>query len=48
MNAMVDCTEVIPAPKPFTTKPSFFPAGKTHADIEQAVRHAFSAGWCVC
>nr|P11542.2 RecName: Full=Ligninase H2; AltName: Full=Diarylpropane peroxidase; AltName: Full=LG4; AltName: Full=Lignin peroxidase; Flags: Precursor [Phanerodontia chrysosporium]CAA33621.1 lignin peroxidase [Phanerodontia chrysosporium] len=36
MNAMTDCSEVIPAPKPVNFGPSFFPAGKTHADIEQA------------
>lgn len=33
---MVDCSDVIPVPKPWT-KSATFPAGLTNADIEQAV-----------
>lgn len=40
MNAMIDCSEVIPAPKPVNFGPATLPAGKTHNDIEQAVSHA--------
>ena len=38
VNSLVDCSEVIPAapPLPANSRPHF-PAGKTHADIEQAV-----------
>ena len=37
-NAMIDCSEVIPAPKPLLGDgQSFLPAGKTMNDIEQAV-----------
>ncbi|KAL1948535.1 hypothetical protein VTO73DRAFT_12610 [Trametes versicolor] len=32
---LVDCTEVIPIPRPLTTR-THFPAGMTHRDIEQA------------
>ena len=34
--SLVDCSEVIPAPKPFTGQATF-PAGKSMADVEQAV-----------
>jgi hypothetical protein len=34
---MVDCSDVIPVPKPVVGKPHL-PAGKTMNDIEQAVR----------
>ncbi|KIJ42646.1 class II peroxidase [Sphaerobolus stellatus SS14] len=33
---MIDCSEVVPIPKPATGKPATFPATKTNADIEQA------------
>jgi hypothetical protein len=33
---MVDCSEVIPVPKPFTGK-AMFPAGLGRQDVEQAV-----------
>ena len=37
-NSMIDCSEVIPAPKPFTgSQFSFFPAGTSSEDVEQAV-----------
>lgn len=32
----VDCSEVIPTPKPAVNKPATFPATKTRADIQQA------------
>ncbi|TDL14922.1 manganese peroxidase 2 [Rickenella mellea] len=35
VSKLVDCSEVIPIPKKSTVTPHF-PAGKTHADIEQA------------
>ena len=35
-NDLIDRSEVIPAPKPFTGQATF-PAGKTMADVEQAV-----------
>lgn len=35
---MVDCSDVIPIPKPVIGSPHL-PAGKTMADIEQAVSH---------
>ena len=35
-NAMIDCREVIPAPKAFTGR-AFFPAGPSRQDVEQAV-----------
>ncbi|KAF8881777.1 manganese peroxidase 3 [Infundibulicybe gibba] len=34
-NRMIDCSEVIPVPKPLTTKPHL-PAGKTRADVQAA------------
>ena len=39
-NAMIDCSEVIPIPKDLTPEQltPMFPAGKTNADVEQAVR----------
>ena len=37
MDQMIDCSDVIPAPKPVNFGPARFPAGKTHSDIEQAV-----------
>lgn len=40
-DAMVDCSDVIPISKPAPANTpgfSFFPAGKTMADVEQAVR----------
>ena len=37
---MVDCSEVIPTPKPFTGQ-AVFPAGLSNQDIEQAVRIIF-------
>lgn len=37
MNAMIDCSDVVPAPKPANFGPPTLPAGKTHNDIEQAV-----------
>ena len=36
VNSMVDCSDVIPVPKP-NTKPATFPAGLSNADVEQAV-----------
>ena len=33
---LIDCSEVIPVPKPFTGQ-AMFPAGLSNADIEQAV-----------
>jgi hypothetical protein len=36
---MIDCSEVIPIPKPFTGQ-AMFPAGLTHADIEQGCASA--------
>ena len=36
VNTMVDCSELIPVPPTFTGQPHF-PAGLSHADIEQAV-----------
>ena len=38
-STLIDCSEVIPQPPPLpaSSRPHF-PAGKTHADIEQAVR----------
>lgn len=36
-NALIDCSEVIPAPKPANFGATRFPPGKTNADIEQAV-----------
>ncbi|KAI0081217.1 manganese peroxidase 1 precursor [Panus rudis PR-1116 ss-1] len=35
VNNMVDCSELIPASKPIS-KPATFPAGLSHADVEQA------------
>ena len=35
--AMVDCSDVIPVPKPVVGK-AHLPAGQTQSDIEQAVR----------
>ena len=35
-STMIDCSEVIPVPNPFTGQ-AMFPAGITNADIEQAV-----------
>ena len=40
-NAMIDCSEVVPAPKPFNGQATF-PAGKTAADVEQAVSAPFA------
>lgn len=37
-NALVDCSEVIPVPKPATVKVATLPAGKTRADIQSACR----------
>ncbi|EJD44399.1 generic peroxidase [Auricularia subglabra TFB-10046 SS5] len=34
-NSLLDCSELIGTPPPATAKQAFFPAGKTHADIEQ-------------
>jgi hypothetical protein len=34
--ALTDCTEIIPRASSVPHKQAFFPAGKTHADIEQA------------
>ena len=42
VNEMVDCSELIPVPKTFT-KAATFPAGLSHADVEQAVSHISSA-----
>ena len=36
MNDMIDCSDVIPTPKPFTGR-AFFPAGTSLKDVEQAV-----------
>lgn len=36
INKMIDCSEVIPEPKPPVGKPATLPAGKTMNDIEQA------------
>lgn len=36
---MVDCSDVIPIPPPFTGQATF-PAGLSHADVEQAVRNS--------
>lgn len=33
---MVDCSDVLPIPKPFTGQATF-PAGQNHNDVEQAV-----------
>ena len=41
-STLIDCSEVIPVPPPFTG-PAMFPAGLTNADVEQAV----SLGFCV-
>ena len=38
MDSLIDCSDVIPAPKPQNFGATRFPAGKTNADIEQAVR----------
>ena len=35
---MIDCSEVIPMPKPFTGQ-AVFPPSLSHADVEQAVCH---------
>jgi cytochrome c peroxidase len=35
-SSMIDCSEAVPAALPPVNKPATFPAGKTHADIEQA------------
>ena len=37
MDSLIDCSDVIPAPKPQDFGATRFPAGKTNADIEQAV-----------
>lgn len=37
VNKMIDCSDVIPVPKPFTGKAEF-PAGLSNKDVEQAVR----------
>ena len=50
---LVDCSEVIPVPKPFTGQ-AMFPAGLSNADIEQAVEGAIASKFrhtgqtCVC
>ena len=38
-NSLIDCSDVIPAPKPQNFGATRFPPGKTNADIEQAVSH---------
>lgn len=38
INNLIDCSEVIPEPPNVKVKPATFPAGITHADVEQAVR----------
>ena len=35
-NDLIDCSEVIPAPKPFTGR-AFLPAGHHMSEVEQAV-----------
>lgn len=40
INNLIDCSEVIPEPPNVKVKPATFPAGITHADVEQAVRAA--------
>lgn len=42
INQMIDCSEVIPEPKPGSGKPATLPAGKTMNDIEQAVSDSSS------
>ena len=42
INNMVDCSELIPVPKPLN-KPATFPAGLSNADIEQAVSYNASS-----
>ena len=37
MDSLIDCSDVIPAPAPQNFGTTRFPAGKTNADIEQAV-----------
>nr|AQT03613.1 manganese peroxidase 2 [Irpex lacteus] len=36
INNLIDCSEVIPEPPNVKVKPATFPAGITHADVEQA------------
>lgn len=43
INDMVDCSELIPVPKP-NTKVATFPAGLTLNDVEQAVCAYFLSG----
>ena len=45
MDTMIDCSDVIPAPKPANFGPARFPAGKTRKDVEQAVS---VSGLCYC
>ena len=37
MDALTDCSDIIPAPKAQNFGASVFPAGKSLADVEQAV-----------
>ena len=37
MDALTDCSDVIPAPKPLANTNSFLPAGKQMSDLETAV-----------
>lgn len=36
VNDLIDCSELVPEP-PVLTKAATFPAGLSHADVEQAV-----------
>lgn len=38
---LIDCSEVIPTPKPPVGKPATFPATQTAADLEQACPSPF-------
>ena len=49
MDSLIDCSDVIPAPKPQNFGPTRFPPGKSNKDIEQAVSsclYQMCAFWC--